>query len=313
MRTFFNDLAQLVEDIADEVHVDVSAMDAAVKARIGRVSAKQRDGLLRLRDAAEDLDELVARLIGPATKSAPAIKSAPTFDRSVVSGTEVKAMGDSGWVCGYGLRFGTEQDDGDLSQHRDIFAAPPKGYYGRTANLKNVPVLVHHGMLPDYGIQELTNPAQMEIDRVGLFVKHLLDLREPYEKALYALVKRGKMGFSTGALSHLVERKSLSGGRNMITKWYLGELSYTPAPASGGGTDASAMKALLDEFGIKGAESFEERRMPQTMQPAGPSGTFLVPFDAAEARKVRAPTQWRAPSDRAALLMAKLDELEGRR
>lgn len=307
MTTWFTPLYACLEDLVDQVAEDIATVQTAIKSRGAGLGSKQRAALEGIRDEARDLLAMIDPLLG--SSAVKSVTSLPTFDRATVYGTEVKAIGESGWVGGYALRFGDEQSAGDLSHHKDIFAAPPKGYYGRS--LKSVPVYVHHGMLPEFGMQELTNTAQLEVDRVGLFVKHLLDLREPYEKALLALTKRGKLGFSTGALSHLVERKALSGGRNMISRWIIGELSYTPSPASGGGTDVSAMKSLLESFGIDATVTTPHEE-PTLMQPAGPSGSYLVPFDAAEAMRVRAPTQWRAASEanRAERLTNELDRLQ---
>lgn len=164
-------------------------------------------------------------------------------------GTEIKAVGHDGRTQGYLVRFGTDQDFGDMSLFRDIFQAPPKTYYGRATK---VDTYVHHGMLPEFGPRELTNQAEIEIDKVGVFVKHLLNLRDPYEKALYGLVRQNKLGWSSGSSSHLVARKAISGGRHLISRWPITEASYTPCPASGGGTEvtAAAMKSLLLEAGV---------------------------------------------------------------
>jgi hypothetical protein len=89
------------------------------------------------------------------------------------------------------------------------------------------------------------------MDDEGVFVKHLLDLRNSYEAKLYAMVQDGKLGWSSGTAPHLVDRKSLGDGRHEITQWTLGlDASYTPMPAGGFTVNAGAMKSLFDDAGI---------------------------------------------------------------
>jgi hypothetical protein len=195
----------------------------------------------------------------------------PAADLMIAPGAAIKAIGDSGWTEGYLLRFGTDQDDGDLSQHRDVFQPPPNGYYGRQ---KRIDMHVHHGMLPEFGKKELTNQAEIEIDKIGMFVKHLLDLRDPYERALFALTKQGKLGYSSGSNPHLVERKAIAGGRHLITRWPVTEASYTPTPAGGPGVRAiAAMKSMLLDAGVDLARAPQRSEMQMT--PGSGSGDLV--------------------------------------
>lgn len=244
-------LLQQIRDILWDCE-ELLEEDAAIAAKSIRGTLSRN--VVAARQISETADRITLLMGALGVPSAVKSVTAAPAGLSTAPGAAVKALGgEEGLVGGYALRFGDDRSDGDLSQHRDIFAAPPKGYYGRglkTGGSLSVPVYVHHGMLPDYGMQELTHPATLTADRVGLFVKHLLDLREPYEKALFALTKRGKLGFSTGAMPHLVERKALPGGRNLISRWLIGELSYTPSPAGGVGMDARAIKSLLLSEGV---------------------------------------------------------------
>lgn len=164
-------------------------------------------------------------------------------DLAVCPGYDVKAIDGAGWTGGYLIRFGGE---GDLSHWRDIFT--PETDYGHA---KSSDTWVHHRMLPGLGKRRLNNPAEIGVDDVGVFIKHLLDMRDPYERSLYSLVQQGKLGWSSGAPSHLVERKALDGGRHEITCWPLGtDSSYTPCPAGGFSVDAKAVKSLFDEAGL---------------------------------------------------------------
>ena len=164
---------------------------------------------------------------------------------AVCPGYSVKAIaGDEGAVGGYLVKFG---GDGDLSQWRDIFERKSSDF-GRA---QKTDVYVHHRMLPGLGKRRLTHQADIGIDDVGVFIKHLLDLRDPYEKALYGLTQQGKLGFSSGTAPHLVDRKAIEDGRHLITHWPLGlDASYTPTPAGGLEVNASAMKSLFDEAGL---------------------------------------------------------------
>ena len=42
---------------------------------------------------------------------------------------------------------------------------------------------------------------------MGVWVEGILNMRDDYEKALYNLAKQGKLGWSSGTASHLVERE----------------------------------------------------------------------------------------------------------
>jgi hypothetical protein len=57
------------------------------------------------------------------------------------------------------------------------------------------------------------------------------------------LCKQGKMGFSSGAAGHLVERKSM-GGAAEITRWPIAEASITPTPAE----YRNSVKSLQDIY-----------------------------------------------------------------
>lgn len=166
-------------------------------------------------------------------------------DLAVCPGYSVKALEGDGQTGGYLIRF---DGDGDLSHWRDIFRPPAQTDYGHA---KSSDVWVHHRMLPGPGKRRLNNPAEIGVDDVGVFIKHLLDMRDPYERSLYGLVQQGKLGWSSGAPSHLVERKSIGDGRHEITCWPLGtDASYTPCPAGGFSVDAKAVKGLFDEAGL---------------------------------------------------------------
>lgn len=152
-------------------------------------------------------------------------------------GGEIKALDDQGRVGGYLIRF---SDDG---KHKDLSGEyfTSETYLGaREGN--GVDILFHHGQpLPMKSI--LTAAAQEEISgfqnhifknavetkrtAIGIWAEAVLDLADEYEKAVYGMVKRQKLGWSSGALGHQVQKD----GDGRIKRWIIGEASLTPTPA----------------------------------------------------------------------------------
>ena len=89
-----------------------------------------------------------------------------------------------------------------------------------------IPVLYQHAQDEHLKARRLGVAEIVRRDDVGLWMEAQLELRDDYEKAIMQLVRDGKLGVSTGALSHTVQRQ---GG--VIKSWWLGEVSLTPIPA----------------------------------------------------------------------------------
>jgi HK97 family phage major capsid protein len=138
-------------------------------------------------------------------------------------GGEVKAIGD-GKVGGYLVRFSTEADP-DLSNMRDYFDA--KTNLGRNADLDTY---YHHGLDPVLS-DRVIGETKTRPDDVGLWAETQLNMRDEYERAIYALAEAGKLGYSSGAVSHLVKRVEVGNGVHYIKSWPIGEASLTPTPA----------------------------------------------------------------------------------
>ena len=85
--------------------------------------------------------------------------------------------------------------------------------------------------------------AKTKVDDVGVWADSQMDLRDEYEKAIYAMAESGKLGYSSGALPHLVEREPV-GKAFHIKTWFIGEASLTPTPAEPRNTVMS-LKSLL--------------------------------------------------------------------
>jgi hypothetical protein len=95
----------------------------------------------------------------------------------------------------------------------------------------------------------LGKAALTRVDDAGAFFEGEVNLRDDYGKAIYRLAELGKLGFSTGALSHLVSKELRSdNGKEAteITCWPVGELSLTPSPVEPR-TMAFAVKDIVIE------------------------------------------------------------------
>lgn len=139
----------------------------------------------------------------------------------VAFGGEVKALGD-GRVGGYLVRFG-DADNTDLEG--DFFT--PETEFGPH---KQSPVFYQHALDPKLGARVLSQ-AELKQDEFGVWAETQLQLRDQYEQFIYRQVEAGKMGWSSGTASHLIERTRV-GKAHQIKRWLLGiDASLTPAPA----------------------------------------------------------------------------------
>jgi hypothetical protein len=137
-------------------------------------------------------------------------------------GGAVKALGD-GKVGGYLIRF-TSPDDPDLTGE----------YFDRDTDLgledgDRLPVFYHHGADPEVKNARLGR-GTVKTDGVGVWIEAQLSLRNDYERAIYDLAQKGKLGWSSGAVGHLVSYTP-TGKAVHIDTWPPGEASLTPTPA----------------------------------------------------------------------------------
>jgi len=137
-------------------------------------------------------------------------------------GGEAKAMED-GKVGGYLVRF-TEPGDTDIDG--DFFTEETD--FGPR---KSTTVLYHHGQDKTLKRRVLDPRAEIKMDETGVWVETQLDRRDKYEEAIYQMAKAGKLGWSSGTASHLVERERSSKGGYHVKSWHLGvDASLTPTP-----------------------------------------------------------------------------------
>lgn len=144
----------------------------------------------------------------------------------VYIGDEVKALDDGGRIGGYLVRYGTP-DDVDLTG--DYFDAATDFDVDEWPHKSRI--YYQHGMDTRLKHRKLGS-GEMRQDEIGVWVEAQLALRDEYEKAIFELVKQGKMGWSSGTAGHLVDRESKSDTAHHITHWPLGlDASITPTPA----------------------------------------------------------------------------------
>lgn len=141
-------------------------------------------------------------------------------EQLITFGSEIKALG-GGKVGGYLIRFSTAEDP-DLTND----------YFSKETNLhypESLPVLYNHGL--DKTLKKrVIGSAHVVAEDAGLWAESQLNLADEYEQEIYKLAEAGKLGYSSGALSHLVEREP-AGKAMHIKSWFIGEVSITPTPA----------------------------------------------------------------------------------
>jgi len=152
-------------------------------------------------------------------------------------GDAVKALDDEGKIGGYLVRFSTAADP-DLAG--DFFT--PLTDFG---NAKSSPILYHHGLDKTLKARSL-GLGDLKTDDVGVWLEGQLNLRDDYEQAIFEMAKQGKLGWSSGTASHLVQRKAV-GKSWEITSWPLGlDASLTPTPCEPR-TKAIPLKSIVNQ------------------------------------------------------------------
>lgn len=141
-------------------------------------------------------------------------------DELVYFGDACKMLED-GKFGGYLIRYAVDTHDltGD--------------YFAKDSQIEipdNLPVFYNHGKDVKMG-KRIIGRATIKKDDVGFWMEGQIALHDEYEKAVTELIKMGKLGLSSGALSHLVERSPVGDGVFQIKSWVVGEASLTPTPA----------------------------------------------------------------------------------
>ena len=177
-----------------------------------------------------------------------------TYDMDVLTSSVDGIKSDRlGYVKGYLVRFG---DTKTADLEGDYFTKATDYGFPMTEG-KRVPLNVyyHHGMDAQVGKKSI-GTGFIKMDETGLWYEAQLDLADEYGSMIAKLCKQGKMGFSSGAAAHLVERKSM-GGAAEITRWPIAEASITPTPAE----YRNSVKSLEEYYGMGEMEDEEEMVM----------------------------------------------------
>lgn len=140
---------------------------------------------------------------------------------------------DTAIIAGYGVVFG------GIDLYGDTFTEETDFKYSNP----NPPLFYDHTMT---GVEEdLGVVVKTKKDKFGIWMESQIDLHKNYAKQVLSLAEKGVLGYSTGAISHLVRREG-----NTIKSWAIGELSLTPTPAEprtvGVGVVKSATEAIAE-------------------------------------------------------------------
>jgi phage head maturation protease len=179
-----------------------------------------------------------------------------------------------GYVKGYLVRFG---DTKTADLEGDYFTASTD-YGFPVSKGQRVPLNVyyHHGMDAAVGKKSI-GTGYIKMDDTGLWYEAQLDMADEYGSMIAKLCKQGKMGFSSGAAGHLVERKSM-GGAAEITRWPIAEASITPTPAE----YRNSVKTLKEYYGMEPMMDMEEEMVMAPMPEQSPEEYAMSVFNESE-------------------------------
>ena len=191
---------------------------------------------------------------------------------------------DTVTIGGYLVRYGNPVDT-DLEG--DYFT--PDTYFGENTKAT---VVYHHGMDAKMGARRL-GTGELKRDDAGLWMEAQLKMRDEYEKYIAEMVKQGKLGYSSGAVGHLVERTP-TGKANRIDTWIIGEASITPTPAEP--RNIVSLKSLF--AGTEGdvQESIKTEDVQGTEESVTDTDTNLSDFTAMENNTQKAADQIVVPT-----------------
>ncbi len=156
-------------------------------------------------------------------------KSLPLDETVVYQGGAIKSLGDNRFG-GYLVRFSTAEDPdltGDFFTKKTDFDME---FPGKSTVYWNHGFGVQIGNTQAGAMKKL-GQADLKYDETGVWAEIILQERDEYEKRIADLAKAGKLGWSSGTASHLVERED-AGKASWLKHWPLGldaSLTHTPA------------------------------------------------------------------------------------
>lgn len=154
-----------------------------------------------------------------------------SLDRPIAFGSAIKSLGN-GRVGGYLVAYGGKDLEGEYFTPETEFCLD---WYPQR------PVLYHHGFDETLKATAIGIIDTIKADDVGLWAEAQLDLHNQYLEAVQALIDKGVLGWSSGALPQGVDKDY--DGR--IKCWPLIEGSLTPTPAEFQRTRVTTLKAYL--------------------------------------------------------------------
>jgi len=178
-------------------------------------------------------------------------------------GDAIKAD-DKGRVRGYLVRFGGADLEGDYFTASTDFGRPMKSGDRVPMNL-----YYHHGQDKTIG-KSTIGSGYITMDDKGLWYEAQIQMADEYQKMIADLAKSGKLGYSSGATGHMVERRKSADGRYEITRWPIGEASLTPTPAE----PMNMVKSLKDMYGEM-EDGMEEEEIVIPVTPGEDVSTFV--------------------------------------
>jgi len=157
--------------------------------------------------------------------------------------TQVRRVGDC--IGGYGVVFGDQA-------HRDLEG----DYFTRDTEFwldtyRDQPVLYDHAMgyLPPSISADMPSRfkfgrvVKVTPDEVGLWIEAQITEHGEWVDAVLALIERGVLHWSSGAVSHLVKREQ----DGQLSSWPIIEWSTTPTPAEPRQTNVVRLKHLVQD------------------------------------------------------------------
>lgn len=176
----------------------------------------------------------------------------------IAFGGEVKQLGD-GRIGGYLVRFSGPRDP-DLTG--DFFSKETDfGIHTR------LPVYYQHGYDSALKTRRI-GVGELKLEDAGLWLEAQLELRDDYERMIADMAGKSKLGYSSGAVGHLVERERV-GKAYHIKTWVIGEASLTPTPAEPRNL-VQPMKSYFDSLRVGDLEAVKtERDLEDYLRDAG--------------------------------------------
>jgi phage head maturation protease len=166
-------------------------------------------------------------------------------EKLVYFGDSIKVVGNV--VKGYLVRFGNPKDtdlEADYFTSKTDFGRPLVEGKSFALNL-----YYHHGVDKVIGTKEI-GTGIVKMDHIGLWYEAQINMNDEYNMMIAELAKKGKLGFSSGAAGHMVERiqKGLS---HEIVRWNIAEASLTPRPAESRNiVTAKMLKAMVEDLKV---------------------------------------------------------------